>query len=69
MLDAGPDVGDVESPGHQGGHSVSVIEDPQWGVRMEAMTRTTTPDVRPDDPMMSIMREQSNPLPSLIKDI
>ena len=29
---------------------------------MEAMTRTTTPDVRPDDPMMSIMREQSNPL-------
>ena len=25
MLDAGPDVGDV------GGHSVGVIEDPQWG--------------------------------------
>ena len=46
-----------------------VIEDPQWGVRMEAMTRTTTPDVRSDDPMMSITREQSNPLPSLIKDI
>ena len=59
MLDAGPDVGD------EGGHSVGVIEDPQWGVRMEAMTRTTTPD----DPMMSIMREQSNPLSSLIKDI